>query len=182
MSIQPYNFKLKNGIAALIREANSTDARELIAFLNIVGGESDFLTLGKGEFDLSESEEAEFLSKCQVAENQIYLLAVVEGTIVATLHFGTGRRARVRHSGEFGMSVGKAYWGEGIGAALLHVLIEWAKQTTFVKKINLRVREDNERAIRLYKSKGFKYEGRLRNEMYIQGKYYNLLAMGLVLS
>lgn len=177
-AIQPFTFKLKNGKLALIREAKPTDAKELIDYLEIVGGESDFLTFGKGEFELSESDEAEFLAKCQAAESHIYLIAVVENSIVATLNFATGRRTRVKHSGEFGMSVSKAHWGQGIGAALLDVLIEWAKETKTVRKINLRVRTDNERAVRLYKSKGFKHEGTLTNEMFTHGQYHDLFAMG----
>ena len=100
---------------------------------------------------------------------------------MARLHFAAGRRARVRHSGELGMSVGQAYWGQGVGSALLDVLIDWAEQTGVVKKINLRVRIDNERAIRLYEAKGFQHEGTLSNEMFVGGRYYDLYAMGLSL-
>jgi hypothetical protein len=41
---------LKNGIGVTIREAESKDAEKMIAFYNRVGGESDFLSFGKGEF------------------------------------------------------------------------------------------------------------------------------------
>lgn len=178
-SVQPLTFRLKNGSPATVREAEPADARDIIAFVNAVGGESDFLTLGRDEFELTEAEEAEFLCKCQEADNQLYLVATLDGAVVATMHFESGRRVRVRHSGEFGMSVRKAHWGQGIGSALLDTLLVWAAQTAIIKKINLRVRADNERAIRLYEAKGFKHEGTLTNELLIDGRYYDLYAMGL---
>ena len=128
---------------------------------------------------MTEKEEAEFLAKCQATADHIYLIAEVEGRIVGTLHFATGHRPRVRHSGEFGMSVSKAYWGQGVGSSLLDALLEWAKATGTVKKINLRVRADNDRAVKLYERKGFVREGTLTNEMCVDGQYFDLYAMGL---
>jgi RimJ/RimL family protein N-acetyltransferase len=172
-------FELKNGSVILIREAEPSDAKELITFVNTVGSESDYLALGANEFTLTEEQEKEFLQTCQSSENNIYLVAMLDNKIVGTLHFGAGNRARVRHSGELGMSVLQRYWGQGIGALLLESLISWAKGTNIIKKINLRVRSDNERAVQLYKRKGFALEGTLSNELFINGRYYDLYAMGL---
>lgn len=178
-SVEPHSFELKNGRFVIIREADPSDAKELLVFVNRVGGESDYLAFGAGEFELTEAEEADFLSKCNAAETHIYLVAVIADEIIGTLHFSTARRDRFRHSGELGMSVSKQHWGQGIGSRLVEVLLEWAKQTNIVKKVNLRVRTDNQRAIQLYKSKGFQAEGTLSNEMYVGGSYYDLYAMGL---
>ena len=43
------------------------------------------------------------------------------------------------------------------------------------------MRTDNERAIRLYRSKGFVNEGTLRKAVFIGGTYYDHLCMGLEL-
>ena len=84
----------------------------------------------------------------------------------------------MRHVGELGMSVVKAYWGQGVGSLLLDTLLSWARQTDIVRKINLRVRSDNGRAVALYERKGFVVEGTLTKEMFVDGEYYDLLAMG----
>ena len=179
--VESHKFKLKNGLPLLIREAEAEDAGALIIHVNSVGGESDYLTLGPGEFELTEREEAEFLRACRVSENQVYLLALVGDEIVGTLNFSAGHRSRVRHSGELGMSVRKAYWGLGVGSSLLDTLLDWARQTGTIKKINLRVRADNHRAILLYERKGFVREGIIRKEILLDGAYYDLEWMGLVL-
>jgi RimJ/RimL family protein N-acetyltransferase len=50
-----------------------------------------------------------------------------------------------------------------------------------VKKINLRVRTDNQRAIRLYERKGFGIEGTSRKEILLDGSYFDHHWMGLEL-
>ena len=180
--MEPRSYELKNGLSLLIREAEVEDAGALISHVNRVGGESDYLTLGPGEFELAEREEADFLRKCRDLENQVYILALTEGQIVGALNFSAGHRPRTRHSGELGMSVRKAYWGLGVGSTLLEALLEWARQTRIIKKINLRVRADNHRAILLYERKGFVKEGTIRKELFLDGTYYDVDWMGLVLA
>ena len=104
---------------------------------------------------------------------------MIDGTIVSTLTFSAGRRPRVRHSGELGTSVRKQYWGLGIGSLMLDTLLDWALATRIVKKINLHVRTDNQRALALYKRKGFVIEGTVRKALFVDGTYYDAHWMGL---
>ena len=156
------------------------DAPALLEYVECISGESDFLTFGPGEFELTVAEEATFLRTCHTTENQVYLLGLIADTIVASLHFSGGRRARVQHSGEFGMSVRRANWGCGIGACMLDALIEWARNSSMIRKVNLRVRTDNLRAIRLYTRKGFQVEGTLHQEIFLHGTSFDHSWMGLV--
>ena len=57
------------------------------------------------------------------------------------------------------------YLGEGIGAALMRDLLDWAEQTPRVGKIELLVRATNRRAIHLYTKLGFVEEGRFKNRV-----------------
>ena len=179
--MEPRSYELKNG-SLLIREAEAEDAGALLTYIEDVSGESDYLTFGPGEFELTEREEAEFLRACRASDNEVYLLALAGDEIVGTLNFSAGHRSRVKHSGELGMSVRKAYWGQGVGSSLLDTLLDWAQQTRVIKKINLRVRADNQRAILLYERKGFVREGTLRKEVFLDGVYYDLEWMGLFLT
>lgn len=178
LAVEPKPFTLKNGSAVVIREAETTDAGKLLAYTERAAGESDFLGFGAGEFELTEAEEVAYLELCRATDNQIYFVALVVDEIIGALNFAGGRRPRVRHVGEFGMSVAAAYWGQGVGGRLLDKLLEWAEQTGVVTKINLRVRSDNQRALALYERKGFVKEGTLTREMFVGGRYYDLLAMG----
>lgn len=179
--MEPGTYELKNDHVLLIRQAAVEDASAVLEYVHDVSGESDFLTFGPGEFELTDPEVEEFLRKCLASDNQLYILGTIENTTVATLSFSAGRRPRVRHSGEFGMSVRKEYWGLGIGSLMLDTLIDWSKGTRIVKKINLRVRMDNQRAILLYERKGFVKEGTISKEIFLNGKYFDHYWMGLEL-
>jgi RimJ/RimL family protein N-acetyltransferase len=172
---------LVDGRVLLIREAEVEDARAVLDYINAISGESDFLSFGPGEFELTEPDEEEFLRQCRASDNQLYLLAIIDDILVATLNFSGGRRPRLRHRGEFGISVRQEYCGLGVGSRMLDALIEWAREGGIVKKINLRVRTDNRRAIRLYLHHGFVVEGTIHKEMVVGDRYYDHYWMGLEL-
>jgi hypothetical protein len=103
--------KLKDGQDLEIREALIKDASDILHFIHKICTESDFLTFGQGEFNISEAEEKKFLKDLNESENQIYLVTSINNTINAILSFSAGQRPRIRHSGEFSMVVQKQYWG-----------------------------------------------------------------------
>ena len=179
--MEPGKHELKNGSVLLIREAMVEDARAVLDYIEDISSESDFLSFGPGEFELTEAEEEDFLRKCRDLDNQLYIVGLIDDTVASTLAFSAGPRPRVRHSGEFGMSVRKQYWGLGIGSLMLDTLIDWARATRIVKKINLRVRTDNKQAIALYKRRGFVIEGTIHQEIFLDGKYFDHYWMGLEL-
>jgi RimJ/RimL family protein N-acetyltransferase len=163
----------------LIREAQGSDSRRVLDYIELVSAETDFLTFGPGEFELSESEESEYLENCRSAKNCLYLLALIEEDLVGTLSFSAGSRSRVRHTGELGISVLQSYWGIGVASALMDSLVEWARGVGIIHKINLRVRTDNQRAIALYTHKGFTVEGTVKKDICVDGIYFDNLLMGL---
>lgn len=171
--------KLSNGLEIIICEATAEDARSVLDYVQKVCGESDFLTFGPGEFEITELHEKEFLKNSRKAKNQIYILGLINGKIVSTLSFSGGQRNRIKHCGELGMTVQRRYWEIGIGTLMLEVFIAWAKRTNIIKKVNLRVRTDNKRAISLYERMGFVIEGTIRKEIFIDGKFYDHYWMGL---
>ena len=171
---------LKDGRRLEIRRAGLDDAAELIAFVAVISGESDFLTFGPGEFTMTMAQETEYLKGIAASDSQLYLVGLVDGEIVASLTFAAGKRPRTRHSGEFGISVRRSFWGLGVGGIMIDALVDWAQAGGFVEKISLRVRTDNERAILLYQAKGFATEGTLRSEFKIGSRYYDLHVMSLM--
>ncbi len=165
----------------MIRKVNKSDAKALIDYLNVIGGESDFLTFGVGEFDGSIEQEEEFIENAQKSENSLFIIAEVDGKVIGNLNFSGGPRERNAHTGEFGVSVLKEYWGNHIGEELIKYLISWSKSSGIIKKINLRVRTDNTRGINLYRKLGFLEEGKIKREFLINGEFYDSLLMGLLI-
>lgn len=178
---KPVSLVLQNGALVSVREATRDDAGGMLSYVDAISGESDFLTFGPGEFGVTLPDEADFLERSQVSANRLCLVAIVSGVIVGSLTFQGGTRPRTRHTGEMGVSVKKAYWGMEIGSALMDALIAWARHGGVIRKINLRVRKDNARAIRLYERKGFALEGTVTRDINLNGQFFDCHYMGLAI-
>lgn len=165
----------------VIRKANQSDSKALIKYLNIIGGESDFLTFGLDEFGITIEQEEEFIKNTLKKDNSLFIIVEVNGKVIGNLNFSGGPRQRNAHVGEFGVSVLKEYWGNGIGEELIRYLVNWSKSSGIIRKINLRVRTDNKAGINLYKKIGFSEEGVLKRDYLINGKFYDSLSMGLLI-
>jgi len=169
---------LRDGRRVLIRRAEPGDAAAILAYLSRVGGESINLTFGSEGPGISEEEEREYLTRVAAADNSLAILALAGAEIVGGLTFDGGRRPRLRHAGEFGISVLQAYAGQGLGKALMEYMIAWAERGGVVRKINLKVRVDNVPAIRLYQRLGWVTEGRTTRDTLIDGEFNDCLLMG----
>lgn len=85
------------------------------------------------------------------------------------------------HTCELGIGIGdKAYWGHGYGRDAVQTLLRYAFRSRNLHKVWLTVNSTNERAIRSYIACGFVEEGRLRQHVWSDGRYIDLVYMGLL--
>ncbi|MDM8533632.1 GNAT family N-acetyltransferase [Clostridiaceae bacterium HSG29] len=173
--------KLKNLEEYKIRKVEVRDAGKMIMYLNKISTESDNLTFGEGEMSITLKAEIKFIEKSLKSNNQYFVLAEYNGEIIGNLSFSSGIKPRNRHQGEFGVSVLKKYWGNGVGYVLISGLIKWAREDKIITKINLQVKSDNNKGIELYERMGFEKEGLIKRGFLIDGKYYDLYHMGLII-
>ena len=80
-----------------------------------------------------------------------------------------------------GISIGdKAYWGQGYGREAVQLLVDYGFRHHHLHKVWLEVHGRNERAIRAYRACGFVEEGRLREYVWSDGSYDDLVIMGVL--
>jgi ribosomal protein S18 acetylase RimI-like enzyme len=107
-----------------------------------------------------------------------------DGRILAEIHAWPSETRQLGHClTNLTVAVDPAAQGHGIGRALFERLIEAAKANPKFRIIELYCREDNQRAIELYQSMGFVFEGRLKGRVW-QGDgrpYLDDLLMALYL-
>ena len=130
------SLRLRNGQTLNIRTAIKEDALSLIYYISKIGGESNFLTFGENEFDITVEKEEAIIESHIGVDNKLFIIAEIENKIVGSLNYSGGSRPRTKHTGEFGVSVGKEYWGLGIGEQLIKYMIDWGIESNVVKKIN----------------------------------------------
>ena len=71
---------------------------------------------------------------------------------------------------------------KGLGRETVELMVEYAFNTLNLNRIHLHVAENNVAAIEVYKKCGFITEGKLREAMYRNGKYYDFYVMGILKS
>lgn len=169
--------KLRDGSPCLVRSARERDARELLGYLDMVGGESPYLEFGAGEYALSEADERNVIRTLSAAWNCLLLVAEVGEEIVGTLSVHGQGATRLQHHAWLGINVARDYWGLGVGRTLMETALGWAGAHPALRKISLFVHHENRRAIALYAALGFAEEGRIAGMLRVDGRYHDALCM-----
>ena len=144
---------MKNG-SFVIERAQAEDAAALLEYLKVVGGETENLSFGADGVPLSVEAETEYLRAQAGSADNVQFLAKADGEIIGTSSLNRKPR-RMSHRGEFGISLKKAWWGCGAASALTEAVIAFARENGF-ELLELEVRSDNARAIRLYEKYGWR--------------------------
>ena len=173
----PFSFQLKDGRLCTIRLVAEDDAAEFCAFVPQIDAESDFLMRFPGEFMHTLEEEKAWLKERIEREDAIRVVAEIDGRIIASAGAESSKLKREAHHATLGVSVLKAFWGQGVGRRLISgEPAYWVIRST--RKMYLAVFDDNDRAIRLYESLGFVQEGRLRGDLLRgDGRYGDMIIM-----
>ncbi|GAB4542297.1 MAG: GNAT family protein [Anaerolineae bacterium] len=84
-------------------------------------------------------------------------------------------------SAELGIVIGnKSQWGKGYAQDAIQTLLNFAFEEMNLNRIYLRVYAGHTAAITVYRKCGFVEEGRLREETYSEGRYHDMLVMGIL--
>lgn len=151
---------LKNGKAALLRNGIEADGAAVRKTFNLTHAETDYLLSYPDENSFTAEQEGAFLKEKTNSENEIEIVAVVDGEIVGTAGIeAVGTKYKVRHRAEFGIAVERAYWGLGLGRALTEACIVCAREAGYAQ-LELSVVAENESATALYRKLGFVEYGR----------------------
>jgi diamine N-acetyltransferase len=82
---------------------------------------------------------------------------------------------------ELGIIIGDPeFWGQGYGTDALHTMLEVGFSWYNLHRVHLYAVHDNVRAVRIYEKCGFCHEGRLRDAIFINGQYQDLLLMSIL--
>ncbi len=136
------------------RQERISEADELRYIEQLVASRTD---RAFSVFDGPRDDEASYVG--QVSVNQIYAPA---------------------KNGRVFLVVRGAMQGKGHGRASLDALVAEAFGPMELHKLWLIVRRDNRRAQAMYLRAGFEFEGVLRDEYCVNGRYFDMVRMGLL--
>ncbi|WP_414054996.1 GNAT family N-acetyltransferase [Macrococcus equi] len=162
----------------IIRQAEVSDAVNLLEYTKIVGRESDNLLFGSEGIGYTIEEEEKIIESIGNHARQIMLVATDNQEVVGLAQLVGLNRERVAHQGRLAISVRKDYWGKGVSTQLMQGLIDFANQTN-MEVIALEVYADNIRGIKLYEKFGFKQIGLFKHYAKVKDEYKDAIMMTL---
>lgn len=158
----------------IIRPVKVSDAEDINFMRRQTGVRENILSLASERVANSRA----FIEN--LGDNIHMFVVEIEEKVVGVASLNVITNPRRNHTGEIGIMVNKDYQNRGIGRQLMEELIDLAKNWLMLKRVQLDVISDNERAISLYKSLGFKIEGEKIKAVKRNGSYENEYTMGLI--
>jgi ribosomal protein S18 acetylase RimI-like enzyme len=146
------------------------------AVLDSVARERRYLTF----LEAPPLEEARRFVRRNIREGYVQYVALVEDKVVGWCDALPIDRPTRAHTGVLGIGVLAEFRARGIGTALIRETLKKARASGLTR-IELSVREGNASVIGLYERFGFVHEGVQRKAIRMDGKYENLICMGLLL-
>lgn len=83
-------------------------------------------------------------------------------------------------SAMLGIEIKREHHSQGYGTEASVWAVEWAFKTANLHRVELHVLEWNARAQRVYEKIGFLVEGRLREALWLNGRWWDEIVMGML--
>ena len=166
-------FEMKGGGFCVLRSPEPWDAAQRIAFLKTVNAETPFMARGADDSPADEMLVADMLDEQLEDSLVLEIAAFFGGEMIACGGISPVSRAYPRklHRASFGICVRKAFWGQGIGSAILQALMDSAVRMGY-SQIELTVVSDNLRAIGMYERNGFVKTGCMPDALKLEDGTY----------
>ena len=110
-------------------------------------------------------------------DEEVSLVACVEGEVVGHLVLMVYANPRTRHAGHLGIAVRDDWQGRRVGTELMKACVDLADNWLNLARLDLRVYVDNAPAIALYEKFGFAIEGTHRRFAFRDGGYVDAHVM-----
>ena len=149
---------LKDGRNCILKPPVPEKAEEMISYLKQIAGETQFMSRYPDEIRKEAEDERAFLNRTLEDPKAVMIVAEADGKVVGSCSvFSNQEKRKIRHRCSMGIGLLEEYCEQGLGTAMLNMLIEMAKQMGY-ELMELIVVADNTRAQGLYQS-GRYYHG-----------------------
>ena len=165
-------FTDKLGRTIVLRNAEVSDAAELLDYLKITTSETPYLIREPDEVTLTIEQQKRFLENKLSEERELMLIATIDGNHIGNCSLmGIAPYRRYFHRCEVAIALYQKYCGCGIGKVMMQTVLDVAKDLGY-EQAELEVISDNKTAIALYEKLGFVKYGTFPNNMkYSDGTY-----------
>jgi len=129
----------------------------------------------------AEDEEQDWLSRTRASQRDLVLGIVRRSDDRYVGNIGLHGISPEHRTAEYGIMIGERdCWGQGLGTAAGRLMLDHGFNRLNLRRIALRVLDFNQRGVKSYEKLGFQFEGRQRQQYFREGRYFDLLYMGLL--
>jgi RimJ/RimL family protein N-acetyltransferase len=153
-----------------LREIVVNDYQVFNELYKAIEAESDFMLYEKDERKTTDNQQKVFLEKLASDSSSTIVLAEVDCRIVGFIGIINEGPNKKKFSRYVAMGLLNDFHGKKIGSLLMESCVEFCRKQN-VKRIELTVVKDNQKAVNLYKKFGFEIEGIKKNSLYINDTF-----------
>lgn len=124
--------------------------------------------------------EEKFYEKTQKSDqDMILVIETLEGRPIGNV--GLHSINHIFSNAEIGIAIGeKDCWNKGYGIEAMTLMTQLAFNRLNLHRVYLHVEAENISAVKCYEKIGYRHEGRLREHAYNNGRYVDLIVMGVL--
>lgn len=168
---------LRDGASVLLRPPREEDAEAMLAYLDALRRETDFILYAPQDALPTLDEERAIARSWRDKPNSIAITAWHGEELISICDCSGSRFHRERHKRGIGISIRQGWCGRGLGTVLMNELVDQARRQG-ATLLELTVFAHNARAIALYRKCGFVECGRKpRDLQYADGRHADTLVM-----
>ncbi len=164
--------------SVVLRKPEPEDVPQLYAFRN-----DPEVTRWLGGFSsgYSQKELLQWIDRHNARDDEVIYVIADRQSNRCLGHVGLYNIEARARSAEFAILIGdKDSWGQGLGKSVSWAMVEYGFSELNLHRIYLEVLATNQRAVKLYQRLGFQQEGVLRDVQFRQGRYLDMIVMGML--
>jgi len=172
-------YKYLEGEKIYLREVRDSDVNE--DYYNWLNDPEIYQFLETRFFPRSQNDILNYVRKLAANPNEIFFAICDKGTEKLIGNIKLGPINWVHRKGDISLLIGnKEYWGKGIGTEAIGLVTKFAFETLNLNKVCAGYYESNIGSEKACKKLGFIDEGIYRKEYFLNGKYVNIIRVGLL--
>jgi len=161
----------------VLKPVTHDDAQLIVEMRNSEAVMKNFVIREPFTLDSQHTWITNFVESGKAAQYIIYL--TTENKPVGSVYISNIDR---QHSkGELGIFISDgSNHGKGVGTAAVNAILNIAFHELGLHRVYLRVFPENVGAVRSYEKAGFRYEGLLRETVFVEGEYRDMIIMSCI--
>ncbi|RSK29334.1 N-acetyltransferase [Bacillus sp. HMF5848] len=173
MQCMRLEFFAKDGSKITIRPILEDDALDVICSAKAIVDAGSYI---QKERLRTLDEEQAFIRYMHQQGNMYIGVQINDSGVKGIARVIRGELTMKRHTGVFRTWLSQDAQGKGVGKKILEYTLQWCREEK-LEKLWLTVFSSNDKAYSLYKSYGFKEEGRQAKQVLINGRYEDEIFM-----